>query len=311
MIFVDFAGGIRCFSFLIYEASFFNDIKQVHADAGQQMQANEFFVYNNEEITIHEKMLRPVRSTHFTIHLNLGETLEVKYNLINYTIPKNFLFIIHPGIVHQLVKEVEKLPTISMGFSHEFIGTAMIHKKHPDALGFLSLQSDPLFLLTEKEAETFYTLMLYLKNVVKDSGHPFKEDLIHYGFNLFMLELAGIFKKYRGNDEQKMTRREDILIGFMKQLAAHFKEERSVQFYATSLHMTPKHLTKTVKELTNKTCGEFIDEMVITEAKILLGDFSYSVGQIADHLHFSDQFFFSKFFKRRTGLSPKEYKNSL
>lgn len=56
---------------------------------------------------------------------------------------------------------------------------------------------------------------------------------------------------------------------------------------------------------------ELIDEMVIAEAKILLGDPSYSVGQVADHLHFSDQFFFSTFFKKRTGLSPKEYKSSL
>ncbi len=108
-----------------------------------------------------------------------------------------------------------------------------------------------------------------------------------------------------------MTRKEDILSNFLKQLAAHFKEERSVQFYADALFITPKHLTKTVKELTTKTCGEFIDDMVIAEAKILLGDLSYSVGQVADHLHFSDQFFFSKFFKRRTGLSPREYKSSL
>ena len=126
-----------------------------------------------------------------------------------------------------------------------------------------------------------------------------------------MLEVEAIAKRYRGNDEQKVNRKEDILLNFLKQLAAHFKEERSVQFYADTLFMTPKHLTKTVKELTTKTCGEFIDEMVITEAKILLGDLSYSVGQVADALHFSDQFFFSKFFKKTTGLSPKEYKNSL
>ena len=153
--------------------------------------------------------------------------------------------------------------------------------------------------------------MLYLKNLVDNNEHPFKEDMMHHGFNLFLLELAAVAKKYRGNEEHGMTRKEDILFNFLKQLAAHFKEERSVQFYADALFMTPKHLTKTVKELTTKTCGEFIDEMVIAEAKILLGDLSYSVGQVADHLHFSDQFFFSKFFKRRTGLSPKEYKSSL
>lgn len=286
------------------------DIKDIHANAGQQKQVNEFFVYNNEEITIHEKMFSPSRSAHFAIHLNLGKALEINYNLINYTIQKNSLFIIHPDIIH-VTNKAECLPTIAVGFTHDFFASSMIHKKHADTLGFLSLQSVPLFLLTEEEAQTLYQLMLYLKNMVNNNGHLFKEEMIHHGFNLFMLEVAAIGQKYRGNDEQGMTRKDDILLGFLKQLAAHFKEERSVQFYANTLFITPKHLTKTVKELTTKTCGEFIDEMVIAEAKILLGDLSYSVGQIADHLHFSDQFFFSKFFKKRTGLSPKEYKNSL
>ncbi len=285
------------------------DIKEVHADAGQTMQASEFYVYTSEDIPVREKMFQPVRSSHFSIHLNLGETLEIKYNLINYTVQKHSLFIIHPGIIHVL-QEAENLPTVTMGFTHDFLAASMLHKKHAEAFGFLSLQSVPLFVLTEQEAQTLYPLMLYLKNIL-NTDHPFKDEMIHHGFNLFMLEVAAVAKKYRGADEQGMTRQGDILLSFLKLLAAHFKEERSVQFYADALFITPKHLTKTVKELTTKTCGEFIDEMVIAEAKILLSDLSYSVGQVADYLHFSDQFFFSKFFKRRTGMSPKEYKNSL
>jgi len=286
------------------------DIKQIHTDAGLEKQVDEFFVYTNEEITIQEKMYLPSRSAHFSIQLNLGEALEIQYNLINYTVQKNCLFIIHPGIIHA-IKQAENLPDITLCFTHNFLASTMMHKKHADALGFLALQSVPLFPLTEQETQILYPQMLYLKNVVNNNGHPFKEDMIHHGFNLFMLELAAIAKKYGTYAEQGMTRKEDILLNFLKLLAAHFKEERSVQFYAGALFITPKHLTKTVKEMTTKTCGEFIDEMVIAEAKILLADRSFSVGQVADDLHFSDQFFFSKFFKRRMGLSPKEYKNSL
>lgn len=296
-----------------YPDSFINTygIDEVHAGAvtSQAGQPAEFFVYQSEELPVQKKMFRPARSTHFAIHLNLGEAIEIKYNLIDYVIEKNSLFIIHPNIVHAL-KDTELLPAIILGFSHEFLGAAMLHKSHPEALGFLIQQSDPLFVLTAKEADTFLTLMLYLRSMLHDDQHPFKQDMIHHGFNLFLLELAAIARKYRGTGDYGMTRKEDILFNFLKQLAAHFKEERSVQFYADALFMTPKHLTKTVKELTNKTCGEYIDEMVIDEAKILLGDLSYSVGQVADALHFSDQFFFSKFFKRRTGMSPKEYKSS-
>jgi AraC-like DNA-binding protein len=65
-----------------------------------------------------------------------------------------------------------------------------------------------------------------------------------------------------------------------------------------------------VKEVAGKTAGDLIDEMVITEAMILLNDPACSIGQVAVLLQFSDQFFFSKFFKNKTGLTPSEYRKS-
>jgi AraC family transcriptional activator of pobA len=186
--------------------------------------------------------------------------------------------------------------------------TSMVHKKHPEALGFLSQKSVPLLQLNDEEVQTLYRMMFFLKEMNRNNRHPFKEDMIHHGFNLFMLEAASIAKKYRGHEEHGLTRKENILMNFLKQLTDHFNEERSVQFYASALFISPRHLTKTVKELTTKTCSELIDEMVITETKILLGEMSYSIGQVADLLHFSNKFIFSKFFKNRTGLSPKEYR---
>src|SRR5438105_10136302 len=124
------------------------NIREVHADAGLESKGNDLFVYTNDQLSIQEKMLLPARSAHFSIHLNLGEALEIKYNLVNYSISKNALFIIHPGIIHALV-EVENLPTITIGFTQDFFASSMLHKKHAEALGFLSQQSVPLFLLTE------------------------------------------------------------------------------------------------------------------------------------------------------------------
>ncbi len=70
----------------------------------------------------------------------------------------------------------------------------MMHKKNQEALGFLIQQGNPLILLTKKEAETSLTLMLYLKDQVENTGHPFKENMIHHGFSLFLLELAAVAK---------------------------------------------------------------------------------------------------------------------
>jgi len=47
---------------------------------------------------------------------------------------------------------------------------------------------------------------------------------------------------------------------------------------------------------------------VIIEAKVLLRTPSYNVAQVAEELHFSDQFFFAKFFKKHTGLTPSQFR---
>ena len=79
----------------------------------------------------------------------------------------------------------------------------------------------------------------------------------------------------------------------------------SVNFYANLLYVTPKHLSICVKEITGKPCGELIDERVVAEAKALLHNQELTVAHVAEELNFSDQFFFSKYFKKCTGMSPK------
>jgi YesN/AraC family two-component response regulator len=74
--------------------------------------------------------------------------------------------------------------------------------------------------------------------------------------------------------------------------------------------VTPKYLSQTVKEVSGKTAGEFIDEMVMMEAKVLLSDLSLSVAQVSEELFFSDQFFFSKFFKNHAGITPSAYRKT-
>jgi YesN/AraC family two-component response regulator len=282
-------------------------------DLGLDHISKDFHIFTSDEVTLGENIVgRPVRSDHFTVALVLRGEVAIKYNLIDYILPKNSLFIITPQVIHQFAKTLADRYIIVMGFSRDFIGQAHLSEKHINAFDFFSSQSKPQFSLSDKEAKLMENLLLLLKEKgLADEGHPFKNEVIHHAFNLFVYEMAAIAKKHRPDENIKLTRKEDIVISFIKMLSSHFKEERGVQFYADALFITPKHLSKTLKEITNKTCSELIDEMVITEAKILLDDLGQSVANVAEQLHFSDQFFFSKFFKRHTGINPSQYKIQL
>ena len=282
-------------------------ISEINFAADKEKSGNQFHVTRSNELVDPPKYARPVKGDSFAFILATAGTTHIKYNLLDYQLTVNGLFIISPGIIHEM-HTGENGQLIGLGFSQDFFAESLIHKKHMDVFSFLFSHSDPYFQLSTEEAALLYNLMLILKKSHSDSEHPFKEDVMFHGFNLFMLEAAAIFKKHRHLDSVRLTRKEELLINFLKLLSIHFKMERSVQFYAGQLFVTPKHLTKTIKELTNKTVGQFIDEMVIAEAKILLDTSSLSVANVADELNFSDQFFFSKFFKNHTGITPSKYK---
>jgi YesN/AraC family two-component response regulator len=286
-------------------------IGDVGAEFGVDRIAKDFHVFSSGEARLNESLMRkPVRADHFTVVLIVRGEAEIKHNLVDYILPQNSLFIITPQVVHEFRKPLGDYHIIGMSFSRDFL--THLSEKHANAFDFFSSQSKPQFFLSDKEAKLMENLLLLLKEKeLANDDHPFKNELIHHGFNLFIYEMAAIAKRHRPNENVKLTRKEDIAISFIKMLSSHFKEERGVQFYADALFITPKHLSKTLKEITNKTCSELIDEMVITEAKILLEAMGYSVASVAEQLHFSDQFFFSKFFKRHTGINPSQYKIQL
>ncbi|ULT26142.1 helix-turn-helix domain-containing protein [Sphingobacterium sp. E70] len=86
------------------------------------------------------------------------------------------------------------------------------------------------------------------------------------------------------------SRKREILANFYLLLKQSFRREHMVQFYASELGITPKHLSVITKELTGKPAIELIQNVLVEEAKCLLRQ-GLSIGEIAKQLHFSDQSF--------------------
>lgn len=63
-----------------------------------------------------------------------------------------------------------------------------------------------------------------------------------------------------------------------------------------------------IKEISGKTAGEWIDEMVLMGAKAMLKSSDLSVAQISDELNFASASFFGTYFKKLAGMTPMEYR---
>ena len=97
---------------------------------------------------------------------------------------------------------------------------------------------------------------------------------------------------------------------FIRLVQEHFRTERFLDFYATKLDITPKHLSRTIKQQTGTSAVDWINRFVILEAKVMLRSSNLNIQQIAEELNFPSQSFFGKYFKKATGISPKDYRNS-
>ncbi|MDE5692340.1 MAG: helix-turn-helix domain-containing protein, partial [Duncaniella sp.] len=67
-------------------------------------------------------------------------------------------------------------------------------------------------------------------------------------------------------------------------------------------------LSAVLKEISDKTAGEWIDQRVIFEAKLLLRSTGLNNQEISTKLNFANQSFFGKYFKHLTGMSPRDYR---
>lgn len=108
--------------------------------------------------------------------------------------------------------------------------------------------------------------------------------------------------------ESKQSRSFSIFDKFIRLLSAHFKVERSVEWYSNELCMTPKHLSEVVKSVSGRTAGQWITTFVLVEMKMQLKNSALSIKEIAQDMNFPNQSFLGKYFKNVTGMSPRDYR---
>lgn len=104
------------------------------------------------------------------------------------------------------------------------------------------------------------------------------------------------------------TKKDVIFHQFLLSLFRHYREKREVSFYAGLQHLTPRYFSSIIKEKSGSNALQWIVQMVISEAKILLETSNLSIKEISVRLNFPTQSFFGKYFKQYTGISPKEYR---
>lgn len=102
-----------------------------------------------------------------------------------------------------------------------------------------------------------------------------------------------------------------IVNNALKYMEEHYREKLKLQDVADQVYVSQWHLSKLLNRYKGQSFSDILNNIRIEKAKALLRDPSLRIGDIADMVGFLDMAHFSRVFKRQTGLSANEYRNSL
>ena len=228
-------------------------------------------------------------------------------NLKPYTTNGACLITILPGQILEYKSISEDFTGLFIIMSSKFTDSLMLNATERLPLS-LSIIDNPVIPLDEEALNGMIANFEMLKKAVQVKEHPYRMEVAKHLALAFLYGAGYIFHKF--NDKKKKTHHELQMEKFLQLVQLHHKEQRELGFYADKLCLTPKHLSKVIREVSNRPANDWIDEYVVLTAKALLKSTNMTVQQISDELNFSSQSFFGKYFKRVTGMSPREYRGS-
>ena len=117
----------------------------------------------------------------------------------------------------------------------------------------------------------------------------------------------GLYRRHADKMQASQSREQTIFDRFLYLVNRHAQQEHHIAFYADKMCLTERYLGTVIRQASGVTAKEWIDRALVTRIKVELKHSDKTIIQISDNLNFPNPSFFCKYFKRLTGLSPREY----
>ena len=267
----------------------------------------EFGILNAVDEEIRTRMVRglPYRLTEGRIVLLLKGEGIMHVRLQTFHVKAPAVVILSPGVIAQ-IEDISKAEQVRfLVFQNDFI----CEPKPSDLLQkYLNGMLNVFLPLKEEEALCVEQYYQTIWQTLQTKGWQ-REVIRHLVLGLFHY-LSCLLQEQMLYEEKHQSRQEQVFNQFIQLVNQYASQERNVSFYADKLCITSRYLNEIIALYVNgRTPKQLIDEQLTAEIKVLLDDPHLSVTEIAQHFNFPDQSYLSRFFKKNTGMSPKEFRS--
>ncbi|WP_316836524.1 AraC family transcriptional regulator [Pedobacter nutrimenti] len=234
-----------------------------------------------------------------------------------YYLKPGMLCFVSPGLITSWQTTVDDHAGYFCAFTSDFFQVGLIDQEALSHYPFFQSNGSAVLNLDQEQTQYFNNLFIEIETEYT-ANNTYKADLLRALINVLFqktLKLVdhdnGRCLVEAGNAAQRITKDFIRLLNkdFTPILSRNLTTVKSLAEYADQLFMTQNHLNDSVKVITGKTPGELIRERILKEARLLLCHTTLSITEIAFLLQFEDPSYFARFYRKNSGISPKEQRN--
>ncbi|MGB5819560.1 MAG: helix-turn-helix transcriptional regulator [Saonia sp.] len=250
----------------------------------------------------------PYRTETFGIgYLKEGQFV-LTTGLTDHTINAPALITMGPNVIRKWTRTYKPVLNDTVFFTNDFLASVLSPNCSLLNVPYFEEADLHIFRLNNTDNLSIKSIFHTLKGFVR-SDYDNKNKFIRLQ-TAILCEMLDEFHKKRALNHYKGY--QHPLVNKFKHLAASsIKQKRDVTYYAEKLNTTTKQLSKFTKKITGKTASQFLRDLLILEAKILLQDRNVTINQVAYALNFPDSSTFGKYFKKNIGKTPSAYRGEI
>jgi AraC family transcriptional regulator, transcriptional activator of pobA len=175
---------------------------------------------------------------------------------------------------------------------------------------FNNLYDTPFVGLLQAQINTLQIVAEEITSEINRHEKPDHDVIISY-LKIFLINASRAKLTQQKGDFSVIERANPMAVTLRNAIEEHFRTRHSPADYAELLYVSTPVLNNLSRQYFNKTLTNLIADRMATEAKRELYLTAKPVKQIAFELGYGDEFYFSRFFKKHTGVSPALFRNNV
>lgn len=259
-----------------------------------------------QEAELHFPIGRYLRTENIIIIFVSQGVTHLEIDFTTYELKKNSILSIVPKSTIKCIDQSDDFRCSFFSFDREFAIDA-IPRPEPAYMDFI--RSYPLGILPEERSKIIHAGIGNVAYFLYENEGKHRSLIARNIIQGILLEIYDVIKaKFLENKKKVIDRQNELFMQFIHLVYEYGDKEREVAFYADKLCITTRYLASIMRHIAHETPKEIIDRHCIQEIKTRLRITNDTLQSIALQLKFPDQSFFTRYFKKYTGMTPKEFR---